>query len=363
MKEHFSTMVINNRKIIHYSSELKSILEHLKNEDKLLGIVYSKDEIKIIVTEDFFELEKYEHLNDNLTIIIDRNLFITCRELYDQRCIKSPKQTYFSALLAYAIFTNAKIDPIIAMYEGGNKIQYKALDDINKFRIINNLSFNSVVQLIFSDSQTIKAKEFKTAIKNTKPLDKITEREDFNKTLNLFRENYPYILKATLLLRTTGVSLLDKIKDFFDWMMTDYITKGDAIHFVLFCFYKSGGIIRDYLTNDYLKLISSIKNATWDVTYVSYLKNQAKKSVNRHFLLATDDKNLLSAAKYYFIPDKKILDELFGNKRQAVHRIINKVNEVCSLPGREKLILERLDNVDKLIISLESEIQKSINSN
>lgn len=360
MKQHFVEIEIDGEKIIHFSGELQGILENLKMEDKLLGIVFSGNEIKVVETKDFFDLTKYKFLENNLTIVIDRNLLIIGRELFDLGQLVSKKHTYFCALLAYAIFTNAKFDQTISIYEGGDSAEHNALDDIHKFRVVDNLSFDTVVDLIYGDIEKIPQSEWNNALTRTKSIDKISEKENFNKTLNLFKKNYPYMLKATLLLRLSGVSLYNKIKIFNNWMIGEYLTKAEAITIVLYCFYKNGGIIKSYNTNDYLKLIGSIKNATWDVSLISYLKDQSKKHLNRYYLLATDDKNLLSACKYFFTPDLSTIDTLFASKGKEVHQLIEKVNSVCLLPGRENIILERYSRLDTIIYSLEKELEESI---
>lgn len=363
MKQHFVELEVDGEKIIQFSGELQGILENLKFEDKLLGIVFSENEIKVVETRDFFDLTKYKFLDNNLTIVIDRNLLIIGRELFDLGYLVSKKHTYFCALLAYAIFTNAKFDQTISIYEGGDSDDHKALDDIYKFRVVDNLSFDTVVDLIYGDIENIPQDEWNIARTRVNSIDKISEKENFNKSLNIFKENYPYLLKATLLLRLQGVSLYNKIKLFHNWMIDEYVTKAEAVTIVLYCFYKSGGIIKNYNTNDYLKLIGSIKNATWDVSLISYLKTQSKKQPDRYFLLATDDKNLLLACKYFFTPDTSILDDLFGNKSKEVRQLIEKVNRVCLLPGREKIILDRLNKLNAITSSLEKEIEESILKN
>ncbi|MBK7381137.1 MAG: hypothetical protein IPJ03_19480 [Ignavibacteriales bacterium] len=363
MKQHFVEIEIDGEKIIHFSGELQGIFENLKTEDKLLGIVYSENEIKVVETIDFFDFTKIKFLDKNLTIVIDRNLLIIGREIFDMGQLVSKKHTYFCALLAYAIFTNAQIDPTISIYEGGDSSEHKALDDIYKFRVVDNLSFDSVVDLIYGDIDKISQDEWNKARIRAKSIDKISENENFNKTLNIFKENYPYLLKATLLLRLQGVSLYNKIKMFNNWMINEYVTKAEAVTIVLYCFYKSGGIIKNYNTNDYLKLIGSIKNATWDVSLISYMKVQSPKNPNRYYLLATDDKNLLSACKYFFTPDTGIVDTLFGNKSKEVHQLIEKVNRVCLLPDREKIVLERLNRLDAITSSLIRELEESILKN
>lgn len=359
MRQHLEILGINESRIIRISNAMKNILDQLQNEDKFLGIIFTENDLKVVETEDFFDIIMYELINNNLTVIIDRNLFIAARELYDKRYLKTKRHSFFTVLMIYAMFTNAIFDSTIPIYEGGDSENIRAIDDIQKFKIIDNLPIDHLMDLVYGQIDSLSKNELSKAKKIMKPMDKITIEENYNKKLTLFKENYPYMLKCALLLRFPRLSLYRKIKYFFEWMMADYITKSEAIIFALFSFYRNGGVIKNYNTNDYCKLIASIKNATWDVTLISYLKDQAKKNFDRYYLLATIDKKLLEAAKYFLSPDEKRINKLFGNKAVEVQRIINKNNEICRLPGREKLILNRLDTVDKLTTSLENEIKKT----
>lgn len=339
---------------------MKNILDQLKIENKFIGIIFTENDLKVVETEDFFDITMYELINKKLTIIIDRNLYIAARELYDKRCLTTERHFFFVQLIIYAMFTNAVFDPTIPTYEGGDSDRIRAKEDILKFRIINNLALDRLMNLVYGQIEFLSENELHKAKRRMRPIDKTTLEENYNKKLTMFKQNYPYMLKATLLLRLSGMSLYSKVKYFFDWMMKEYITKSEAITFALVSFYKNGGIIKDFNTNNYNKLITSVKNATWDVTLISYLKDQAKKNVDRYYLLATMDKKLLEATKYFLSTDGGWINKLFGSKAVEVNRIINKTNEICRLSGREKLILNRLDKVDSLIASLEKEIKETI---
>jgi len=362
MNPHFIISEIDDKKLIYWSAELGGVLEHLKTSEKIIGIVYANNEYKVIETDEFFDATKYETLRNNLTIIIDRNLLITARELYELGYLKTHKHTFFTSLLAYAIFTDALFDPTIAIYEGGDKNNLSALEDINRIRIVDNLKFDTILDLLFGRIQNVTDVDWNEARNKTKELEKNTVNEDFNKALTLFKENYPYMLKATILLRIQGLSLYHKIKMFFQWIMEEFIIKSDASIFTLYCFYKNGGILKDFNTNDFNRLIHSVKNATWDVTCISFLKNQAKKKTNRYFLFTTDDKNLLTASKYYFTHDITTVNKLFGSKSDEVNNIIKKMNEMSLSPDRDKLIIERYNKIDSIIYSLEKELEQSIST-
>jgi hypothetical protein len=360
MKNHLIEFDIEDQKIYLISAELYEAIDYLKREEKLLGIIFTENELKIVEIEDYFDIRFEKILRNNLTIILDTNVFITARSLFKYHNINTIERKYFASLLAYAMFLDAKLDPTLCMYEIGNKQNHKATDDLYKFRIVDNISLETVLKLLHQQINTISKADWEQAKNSTRELNESEINEDYNKSLDRFKQNYPFILKAAILLRMKGISPYDKIDLFFRWIEGNFITKADAITFAIYILYKDGGqIIKNHSTLIYSDIIKSIKNATWDVTMISYLKDQSKKNPDRYFLFASDDKNLINASKYFLSASEGILN-LFGNKRKSeMQNIIDKMNKICNLPGRITLIEERLLNIDKTISDLENELDYS----
>lgn len=358
MNQHLNIISINEEKIFYISNEIKTLLDQLKATNSFLGIVFTDNELKVVDTEDFFDITLYEDVNHNVTTVIDRNLLIAAREVFDGRRIHSDRHKFFISLLAYAIFTNSIFDPTITVYEGGAIEGINPINDTLKLRIIDNIPLDTVLDLLYGRIKEFADTDISKAESITKPLKQELLDENYNRQLNLFKQNYPYILKATLLMRQPGLSLYRKIKYFFEWMMEEFITNAAAITFVIYVF-NYGRLIKKYNTNDFEQLINAVKNATWDLTLISYLKEQAKENPNRYYLLASLDKYLLEAAAYFLSPDETRINELYGNQSEPVQKIIDKTNNICSSPGRKKLVQERMDKVDELIASLEKELMKS----
>jgi hypothetical protein len=362
MKRHLVEFEIEGQKIYYISSELYQTIESLKNEDKLIGVVFSDNEIKIVEIEDYFDIRYENILRNNLTIVLDSNLFITARSIYKYSNINSPERKYFASLLVYSKFLDALFDPTICMYEFGNKPNHNAVDDLYKFRVVDNLSFETVLDLYCGKTHSISKSDWDKVKKRTRKINKSEVNEDCNKTLTRFNQNYPYMLKTAILLRMKGIGPYNKIDFFFQWIRENFITKSDAIIFALYILYNDGGkIIKGHSTSDYTELIKLIQNATWDVTMISYLKDQVKKNPNRYYLLASLDRNLIKVGKYFLSPEENTFYDLFGKKKKdEIRNMIDRINEICSLAGRESIVKERLLNIDKTINDLENELKKSI---
>lgn len=362
MKQHLSILSINDEKIFHISGEIKTLLDFLSSSNSFIGIIFADNELKVVDTEDFFDIKLYEDINHNTTIVIDRNLLIAARELFDERKAQTERHKFFLSMLAYAIFTNSIFDPTITVYEGGAKEGINPIDDTLKLRTVDNIPLDTVLDLLFGNIPRFSDNDINEAKSLTKPLNPQLLNEDYNKQLNLFKQNYPYMLKAALLMRQPGLNLYQKIKYFFDWMMNEFITNAAAITFVIYVF-NYGRLIKKYNTNNFQQLIDAIKNATWDLTLISYLKEQAKESPNRYYLLSSLDKYLLEAANYFLTPDESRYNNLYGNQGEQIQKIIDRTNKICLLPGRKDLIKDRIEKVDDTISSLEDDLKRSINSN
>lgn len=364
MKNHLVEYEINDQKMYIISTELHNIIESLKNEASFLGIIYTENDLKVVEIEDYFDIRYENILSNNLTIIIDTNLFIAARSIYKYSNVKTRERKYFASLLAYSMFLDAQFDPTMCMYEFGNKPNHRAVDDLYKFRVVDNLPIETVFDLCSGKVHSISNADWNKAKKGTRIMNESEENEDYNKTLTLFNQNYPYVMKATIILRMKGINRYHKIKFFFDWVLNDYVTKADAITIALFILSSNGGrIVKKFNQNDYSSLIKEIENATWDLTLISYLKDQAKKDPNRYFLLATNDKNLINAGNYFFTHDETKIDKLFRNEATDVRSVIDKMNKICSLPDRENLIKERLSNIDRLTNELKNELKDSLSAN
>jgi len=83
MKRHIVEIQTGSQKIIWQSSELASLLQYLNEENKLLGLITIDDDLKIVNQNDFFDVNLFDALRNNTTIIIDRNLLIAARNIYD----------------------------------------------------------------------------------------------------------------------------------------------------------------------------------------------------------------------------------------------------------------------------------------
>ncbi len=341
--------------MVWHSSELASVLYYLKQENKIIGVSHSDNEIKIINNEDLFDANFLDLLRSKSTIIIDRNLLIAARNIYDNRCSNDRVERFFLLVLSYAMFTDSMIDPAIAIYEGGDNNFISALEDLNKIRTIDNLALENLLKLLFGEIKYLPNEIFEKAKRNTKSIDDQSANENYNKQLTLFKCNYPYFLKAAILLRQNNFSFIEKLREFIKWTQEKYISLNIPFIIVVHSLFYGGGIINKILSTNNVKVIRSVQNATWDATLLSYLKDQSKRNKDRYHLLATNDNKLVEVMRYCFSADDEI-EGLYGKDKNEINMLINQNNELCKKKDREKIVRERLDDLANIIKQLEEEL-------
>jgi hypothetical protein len=355
LKRHIVEIQMDHQKIIWQSSELASLLQYLRQENKLLGLITIDNNLKIVNYNDFFDVNLFEVLSNNTTIIIDRNLLIAARNIYNHGYSSDEVDRFFLQILSYAMFTDSIIDPSISLYEGGNNSSVSAIEDLRKFRIVDNLPLDTVLQLLFGEIDKIPTSIFNEATRITKSIDDRSLKEDYNKQLTLFKRNYPYFLKTAILLRKKSFSKIEKLEQFFKWVQNHYISMNIPFLIVKYSLLKGGGILKKVQDNNKEKLLYSIQNATWDATMLSYLKDQSRKNNGRYYLMATNDVKLVDVMRYCFSPDDEI-EKLYGRDINKIKGLVARNNELCDQKERNELVTERLNNLNNIIEQLEREL-------
>ncbi|MFZ1288514.1 MAG: hypothetical protein WAR79_00365 [Melioribacteraceae bacterium] len=359
MKNHLSIIDINDKRIIWSSSELASLLHYLKNEQKLLGLTFDNNTLKLIDYDELFSPNRFEDFNFNTTIILDRNLLIAARNFFNNRCAQDKVDRFFLMVLSYAMFTNSLIDYNISIYEGGNNKFISAIDDLKKIRVLDNLSLDIILKLLFGEIKKIPENEFKKAKQLTKQISEFLLRENYNKQLRLYKQTYPYFLKAASLLRDRNLSIKVKIKRFQSWIYDEYISMNIPIIIVMHSILNEENIMKNIFTNNKEKLLKNIRNATWDATILSYMREQCTKNHGHFFIMATYDIKLVEMMKYCFVADEEI-DNTFNENKIEIKKIIEQNNKIIKSKNRKNVVEERLNKSDIITEALENELLNQI---
>lgn len=344
---------------IKVPSEIYSVIEWVKDNVNILGIHYKDNEHKLIPYVEFFNLSNDKILRGNIHIIIDRNILVLARELFDTRELSTIQQKKICGLLIYAMYFDAAFDPGITLYEGGSNQVYPALNDLRKFRIMDNMAIDVLVDLYHNKINRIPEYEMEAAKKITPTFSDETKDENYNKNLNIFRRNYPFMLKVGQILRIKNLSFYEKIKMFFDWVNNEYFVKVEAVEAAFYIFFNNGKIIKNFNTSNYDNYLLQIQNATWDITLITYLKDQAKKQQDKYYLLTTEDNSLMEFIKLFMTTSDTTFFNYFGKQGTKLEKLISEFNTVRINLNREKIVKEKISMLESIITKMENEIKTS----
>lgn len=137
-----------------------------------------------------------------------------------------------------------------------------------------------------------------------------------------WRCNYAVILKATSLELDGGLSPARRFEILLDWMVTEFIFAGPATIFCTMFFSERaarGGLVKSLRSPDGKKVLDGIRNAAWDVTYLSELTRRAKPQSyeKARCIFASGDRALAELAPLLLIDEE---DEA-GYRREMASRV------------------------------------------
>jgi hypothetical protein len=141
---------------------------------------------------------------------------------------------------------------------------------------------------------------------------------DLAAPIHRWRCNYAAALKIATLELSDETPLV-KLEHLMRWMVEDFIVAGPAAMFAAMYFGPSApraGLLKQLNAKDRERAIAGIKNAAWDVTYISELARKANEAdySEQRFLFATGDRKLASLAACIFVdaPDLDVLASILA---------------------------------------------------
>jgi hypothetical protein len=128
---------------------------------------------------------------------------------------------------------------------------------------------------------------------------------DLAHPLSRWKRNYAVVLKIALL-ELAPISAADRIEKLIQWMVDDFIFAGPAAVFASRYFAPraaKAGMIKQLRSSDRKRAIAGIRNAAWDLTYLSdfTLRVEGGHARNQRFVLATADTTLSELGSLLFI--------------------------------------------------------------
>lgn len=240
-------------------------------------------------------------------------------------------------LMAYAQAMNIDIDPGLAFHElahrKGNEV---AWDELRWFRAADEGNALAWIDLALGRRNNLSL---------VQPEDR--ERPDLAAPIERWRRNYVVTMKIAELAQA-DLKPVERVIALLDWMIDDFILAGPAFTYAARYFATHnvrGKMIKSLLSPEREKAILGLKNAAWDITYLSeFVKvSQRGGEIGKRYILATCDKalgevgSLLTLGREREDDNPSIEDGLraYWSSRDA-RRITERFFECCDAvgPGR-----------------------------
>jgi hypothetical protein len=314
-------------------------------------------------TEDVYHPLTYRrqesHHNTTTTLLPDRNVLTRWLGLLDQ-AEPTIQHRVSAAVMAFAQCSNIQVEPNLALYEAAMTAGSKATnEELRHFRFADNLPPIYWTEVALGRSP-------KLAI--TDDLDRVASAAtpiDFEMPLRRWRGNYIILLKLAEL-DLQGSNRASQITQLAKWMHEDFLIGGPALVFAIYYLTpnsKRRGLLKNLRSSNRQKALDGIKNAAWDVTFLSdWISRISLQKANKTLtILCSLDQNLIRLANLLtprLVAHNSLesatspIRELFapwGDKlSKQVSEIINQFLSTTDNPNRQINRPEEV-NVDSMI--------------
>jgi len=230
-------------------------------------------------------------------VLLDRNIASRMAKIAREgarRPFDGPTQIAVD-LMALSQSMNLDLEPVIAFRElAHNHGNEAALEELRWFRAADTGQAQAWIDVALGRADAL-------------PTTPAVEREDYDlsQPFHRYRCNYAVLLKAAEL-ELSGKPPPDRMADLCRWMVSDFIVAGPA---TLYCamffspFAAKAGLFKYLRSPHRQRALTGIRNAAWDVTYLSDLSRRAmtESFETKRNLLATADQALAEIAPLLFI--------------------------------------------------------------
>ena len=243
--------------------------------------------------DESFPLADLEIILENTPTVIlpDRNIVTRMASVAQNGLKRRDKPTEAAiCLMAVAQVVNWDIEPSVAFHElAYRKNNDTAYQELSWFRVADKNQPQAWLNLALGRCDKLSFSE---------PIQE--DQQDLTKPLERWRKNYVATLKMAELELDEKPSL-EKFISFLDWMIDSFFVAGPAAMYAAMYFAPnslSAGMLKKLRSNKREKAIAGIKNAAWDITYLSDFVKRAKQTQKNNIwtILATADSSLKATA-------------------------------------------------------------------
>lgn len=250
-------------------------------------------------------LDRIKHI-----VVPDRNV-VTRVARIAERGAQRPfdKPTQFAAdLMAFSQCLNFNFDPLIAFHELAHRLGNAAAHrELIWFRAADEAQSQAWIDVARGRADRLKV---------TTPGE--PSDEDLAAPIDRWERNYVVALKIAEL-ELTGRRPLDRAIALLDWMVEDFFLAGPAAFFASMYFSplaERKRLIKQLRSEDRERAVAGVKNAAWDMTYLSNFAQCAREAGDgpRRILFATADRGLAVIAPRLIIDaeEDQLEDEMIA---------------------------------------------------
>lgn len=331
--------------------------------------------------EDIYCLEWYMLRQEglNLNVLMDNNIFTRVVNLAKGNKIPSTEAKdyrFCCAVMCFFILGNFNIEPNIALYEKTSKNSHsQAIEDLYHFRVADHIHPMGYARLALGLTDEFSNEEIQSAKKIIDGNSRDTKESNYGKLLDDWKLKYLHLLKVTALSKNTFEDT-ENVRVFLEWITHDCYTSPGSIIFALLFFSPKRrslpAMIKKINTGNADTLIKGVKNAAWDLTYITKYRKLSKNQLDHTIWFFCSNDNLLKiiARSLYLKEDQKIetavqslIKDYWGNKKGSkVYEYYNAMKMAISSDTEARIIHNRKIGlrIDQMISDLESEVRSLV---
>jgi len=315
----------------------------------------------------------------SLWALLDNNILTrACALAEGQSAIRSdPNDRSYrivAAIMCFFILGGFDLEPSVAIYEKSARSDHqKALDALKAFRIADHIHPQSYSDVALGRSDLVPACEIERARTFADAIRTSQGETDFTRTIQPWQVQYLALLNAKLL-QTTHTNPLTCALSFLDWVENESFSSitGSLFALAFLSPNRPTRMIKDVSKPDSEKVLAGVRNAAWDLTYVSAWGRKARRATPRELsFLCSNDKIVKAMARPIFVTDGQDADEelsLFLQKywpKDAAAKLLAAMNNhqtriTSNTDQRRKLVEARYREMSAAIERAESALRLAL---
>ncbi len=328
-----------------------------------------------IDTDDHYRLVNYIkhsiHGGAQIAAILDRNLVsrvvaLAVGRRVDHSSPGSATDRVAAACMAFLIAAEVLTEPNISLYElTESEDTSDGQTDLIAFRIADHIHPQAYLEVALGRAHGIAPELIEQARRIIEGRD--PRAVDLAMPLRHWRR-HRCVLAEIALLERTSLSGREKFERLIQWSVSPGFFDGVAIAFAARLFGRakpSGRLLKHARSANAAKCLAGIRNAAWDLTYISHWAKQSVADEGRRiWILCTNDKVLQDLAKVA-VGDESQISELFQKNWQPAEAVeleqqyFDAWSRAQSSLERSNSMRKRFEQIDELTASIEAKIRES----